>query len=101
MLDDLRSWIDETWIDENPQLVMATYPGFSSIPLLEARGEVGKLAGLLLQCLLGPASQKPPMQQSSLARLFEQKKSQILRKMDTQICIRPTQDVQGNTTYLS
>ena len=33
-----------------------------------------------MQCLLGPASEKPPMQQSFLARLSQQKKDKIQTK---------------------
>ena len=37
----------------------------------------GRKAGRAVVAMSGPASQKPPMQQSSLARLFERKKNQI------------------------
>ena len=41
------------------------------------------------------------MQQSSLANFFEQKKDKIKKnapQMEARICIRRTQDVQGNAT---
>ena len=56
-----------------------------------------------LQYLFGPASENPPMQQSSLARFFKQKKGKNQKKtppqMEAQICIARAQDLQGNETY--
>ena len=75
-----------------------------SMPLEAQGGTKASRAVVGLQYLLGPVSENPPMQQSSLARSFKQRKGKITKKknapqMEAHFFMR-TQDVQHSATYV-